>query len=143
MKMNEERIHIKSESDGALPGSMNDDQVIRSIVTAAIKSCKRSRAQIAEQMSYLVGDKVTERMLSSWTSEAMERHRFPLHFSRAFCRATGNWRLVQCVAEMSGFTVIGQEEVEILELGRSYLDRKAAEENMSALERSILQRSKE
>ena len=93
-------------------------------------------------MSYLLGDKVTERMLSSWTSGAMEKHRFPMHFSRAFCCATDDWRLIQCVAELAGFTVIDKDAAEILELGRTYLNRKAAEENMAALENSIIFRNR-
>jgi hypothetical protein len=140
--MSEERNHNDSGGGSTLPGSMNDDDLVRGIITQAIKSSKKSRTQIAEEMSYLLGDKVTDRMLASWTSGAMEKHRFPLHFSRAFCIATENWRLVRCVAELAGFTVIDKEDAEILELGRTYLARKAADESMSALERSIILRDR-
>lgn len=136
----EEKTHKAAEHDVTTPGSMNDDSVIRGIITQAIKSSGLSRAQIAEQMSYLLGERVTERMLDSYTASSMEKHRWPLQYSRAFCSVTHNWRLVQCVAELAGFTVIDQDDLEVLELGRQYLRRKSAEEAMGALERSLNQK---
>jgi hypothetical protein len=137
MSTGEERNHGSVPA----PGSMNDDHLVRDIITQTIKACGLSRAQIADQMSYLLGEKVTERMISSYTSEAMEKHRWPLHFSRAFCEVTRNWKLIRCVAELVGFTVIEGDDVNILELGRHYLTRKKADEAVAALELALKKRN--
>ena len=52
----------------------------------------------------------------------------------AFCRATGDDRLLACRVEMAGMQVIDSEEADVLELGRQYLIRKHADEQIALLE---------
>lgn len=85
-------------------------------------------------MSTLMGTAVTKRALDSYTSEAADQNRFPLQYTRAFCHATGDWRLLHCVAERSGLRVIDETGQHLLELGREYLREKDAAEKKAALE---------
>ena len=88
-------------------------------------------------MSLLLGCSVTKRALDSFTSEASDQNRFPAQYLRAFCRVTGDWSLLHCVTEGSGFLVIDQSQQRLLELGREYLRRKKAEKTISAIEQEF------
>lgn len=87
------------------------------LVTEVIRNSSRSRAQVADEMSRLLGISVTERMLDCYTAESKEKHRFPAAFVPAFCRATADFRLLYLLAERLGFAVIEAWQVPVLELG--------------------------
>ena len=108
------------------PGSFNDEFVIRGLVTRAIKQCGKSRQQIAEEMTTLLGTVVTKRSLDSYTSEAADQNRWPAQYTRAFCYVTGDWSLIRCVSERCGLHVITKAERKLLELGRQTLIQERA-----------------
>ncbi|QHN04402.1 hypothetical protein FTO74_14295 [Granulicella sp. WH15] len=116
---------------------MNDEAVIRGIVTETIRHCSKSREVIAQEMTTLLGERVTARMLNSYTSEAAEKHRWPAQYTRALCHATGDWRLVRCISERAGFHLITKAEAKLFELGRQYLIEKRAAQTIAALEREL------
>lgn len=116
---------------------MNDDLLVRNAITSAIKLCGKSRQQIAEEMSILLNLPVTERMITSFTSESKELHRWPGAWDRAFCAVTGNDRLLICRIELAGYKVISGVEVQVLEVGRQYLTRKRSEAELADLERRL------
>lgn len=120
-----------------LPGSCDDDALVRGLVTDGIKKSHKSREQIAEDMSLLTGQKITPRMLNAFTAEAMERHRFPVCWARAFCIAVNDWLLLRFVASRAGFELIDARERQMLEIGRAYLSRKKIEARLGELERQI------
>ena len=113
---------------------MDDGPLVRSILVDSIRACGKSRIEIADEMSRLLGRKVTERMLNAFTAESKEEHRWPAEFDRAFCAATGDNRLLTCRVEAAGLRVINAEEEKLLDLGREYLRRKRAEKKLAALE---------
>lgn len=123
----------------AAQGLLNDDLMVRNIITAAIKRCGKSREEIAEQLSMLLGVSVTARMIGSFTAESKELHRWPGAWDRAFCRATGDDTLLRCRAEAAGFKVISGAEIELLELGRSYLKQKRASQALASIEQNLAQ----
>jgi hypothetical protein len=123
------------------PGSLNDESIIRGIVTESIRNCNKSRDQIAEEMSALCGDRITVRMLNSYTSEAAEQHRWPAQYTRSFCHVVGNSKLLRCITERSGFHLITDEEAQLLELGKQFLIRKRADEQIALLEARLHGRS--
>lgn len=88
-------------------------------------------------MSVLVGERITVRMLNSYTSEAAEQHRWPAQYTRAFCHVVDDWRLLQRIAELSGFHVISAEDLSLLELGKQFLIRKRADERIALLEAQL------
>lgn len=120
-----------------MPGSFNDELVIRGMVTEAIKNCGKSRQEIADAMTYLLGTQVTKRALDSYTSEAADQNRFPAQYLRAFCHVTGDWSLIHCVVERSGLHMVTATEQKLLDLGRQYLRRKQAEKTILAIEREF------
>lgn len=123
-----------SGEESPAPGSLNDDGLIRELLTALIRRSSKSRQQIAEEMSRLIGSSVTVRMLNSYTSDAAEQHRWPIQFTRAFCHAIQDWALLRCIVERAGFHMITEAEARLLELGRQYLRQKRAGEQIAAIE---------
>jgi hypothetical protein len=123
-----------------MPGSLNDESIVRGIVTDAIRKSAKSREIIAEEMSQLVGARVTVRMLNSYTSGAAEQHRWPAQYTRAFCHVVQDWTLLRCITDLSGFHLISVEELDLLELGRQYLKRKSADEQITLLEAKLHRR---
>jgi len=129
-----QQLSFDLQSANLLPGSFNDAFIIRGILVDAIKRSGKSRIQLAEEMSLLTGREITERMLNGFTAESKEDYRWPAELDRAFCHATGDDRLLTCRVEQAGLQVINGEEADVLKLGRQYLIRKSADEQIALLE---------
>lgn len=119
------------------PGALNDDSLVRGIITSSIKQSGKSREQIAEEMSESLAVQVTARMITSFTAESKELHRWPGAWDRAFCQATGDHRLLIFRVERSGLHVINDDEHDLLELGRQYLLRNQADDQIVRLQRRL------
>ncbi len=134
-----ESMALFPENSGnhAVPGSLNDDLMVREVITNAIKRSTKSREEIAEEMSRLLAVSVTERMITAFTSESKELHRWPGAWDRAFCAAVGDDSLLKCRVEAAGYKVIDSIEADLLDLGREMLRQKRAAENAAMLERRL------
>ena len=88
-------------------------------------------------MSYLLAKSVTDKMLDAFTAESRNDRRWPAEFDRAFCEATGDDTLLRCRAEMAGLHVITEEERLLLDLGRQFLMRSQAEEQIAILQKRL------
>jgi hypothetical protein len=119
------------------PGGLNDDLLVREVITESIKRSGKSREQIAEEMTRTLGIPVTARMITSFTSESKELHRWPGAWDRSFCMAVSDTRLLFCCVELAGFRVIDATEAELLDLGREYLRQKRSSEKVALLERRL------
>lgn len=119
------------------PGSFDDTGLVRFTLIQSIKKSGKSRAEIAETMSFLLGRQVTEAMLNAFTAESRGDRRFPAEYDRAFCAATGDNTLMVCRIELAGLHVIDDNGMKLLELGREYLRGKRATEAMAEHERSL------
>jgi len=117
---------------------MNDAGIVRAALVEAIRTCGKSREQLADEMSTLTGTEVTARRINAFTAESREDYRFPSELARAFCEATGDFSLLKRLAELAGFHLVTQTEYELLRLGREYLKQKRANENVALIERSLV-----
>jgi hypothetical protein len=120
-----------------VPGALNDDLLVRGLITDAIKHCGKSREEIAEILSRLLAIPVTARMIGSFTSDSKELHRWPAAWDRAFAVATGDNRLLFSRVELAGYKVISAAEADLLDLGREYLRQKRSAERVALLERRL------
>src|SRR6185437_11813217 len=107
-----------------LPGSFNDDAVIRGLLADSIKKSGQSREQIAERMSWLTSNKITSDMLNNFTAEGKVAHRFPLAWMRSFCQSTGDWRLFQYLAEQSLFILLNKADGDLITLAEQVIERE-------------------
>lgn len=119
------------------PGSCDDDSLVRSLVSAAIKSSGKKREAIAAEMSTLIGRPITAAMLNSFSAGSKEGHRWPLSWTRAFCAVTSDWQLFSQLLGRSQMRVISLPEQQLLDLGRNYLRQKRAAAELSRLEHVI------
>lgn len=126
-----------TRAESEIPGSFNDDAVVRSVITDGIRKSPKSREAIADEMSALTGERITVRMLNSYTSVAAEQHRFPAQYVRAFCHSIDDWTLLRCIAERGNFSLIAGPEADLMELGRQYLRQKRAAEQAAELEKRL------
>jgi len=117
--------------------NLNDENLLRQILSDAIKGCAKSRDQIAEEMSLLLLTRLTRRALDLYTAESAEQNRFPMQYARAFCKVTGDITLLRALPELAGLKVIGEDEQTLMELGREFLRQKDAAAKMSALEAKL------
>jgi hypothetical protein len=138
-----EKIVSDGEPQGnpeLLPGTFNDDAVIRGLLGEAIKKSGQSRDQIAERMAWLLSTKVTADMLNNFTAEGKVAHRFPLAWARAICQSTGDWRLLQYIAEQSGFLLLDKEDAEVVALGEQVIEKERAAMEVTRISRNIIER---
>jgi len=119
------------------PKGYNDDAIVRDAISAAIKGCSLSRIEIAEQMTLLLGIRVTEKMLNSYSGESNQTYRWPAAWDRAFCIITADDTLLVCRVLAAGLHVLTPQEYELLELGREYLRQQRANERVSLLEKRL------
>jgi len=68
-----------------------------------------SRRGIAERMTELLGEPITENMINKYTRKASP-YRFPLEYLPAFCKATGDFRLINFVPNLFGMKVLDSLE---------------------------------
>lgn len=85
-------------------------------------------------MSELTGTSVTEAQLDKYAAESRDDYRFPLELQRAFCLATGDYRLLTFAAEAVGLHLVDDEAMALMELGREYLRGKRAAAAVASLE---------
>jgi hypothetical protein len=116
-----------------LPGDYDQDHAARTIISKVIREHPaKKRLQIAEEMSILTGQRITERMLDSWTAESKELHRFPLAFVAAFCQVTNNFDLLSLVTRKAGVRLMRADQMPLLGLAETLLERELTEQQFQA-----------
>jgi hypothetical protein len=108
-----------------------DAESVRFLLTELIRSSHKSRSQIAEEMTRLLGERVTERMLNSYTSGAAEKHRWPAQYDIALCEVLEDFSLLAARVNRAGFRMIGPEEERLIEIGRAYVAKARAEKKLA------------
>lgn len=71
-----------------------NDAVLRELVADAISTSTKSRDQIADELTSIVGCRITRRMLDDFCSRSKVGTRFPAAWVAAFCEVTGDESLV-------------------------------------------------
>jgi hypothetical protein len=119
--------------DAPLPGDFDQDHAARTIITRAIhQHPSKKRAQVAEEMSVLVGREITERMLDSWCAETKELHRFPLAFAAAFCQVTNNFDLIDLIVRKAGVRIMRADQAPLLDLAETLIEKEMTEQQFQA-----------
>ena len=132
-----QQIPLAVDRTSVTPGSLNDSHMIRVVLADSIRRSGKTREQIAEEMSYLVGREVTARMLYGFTADSKDDYRWPAELDRAFAVATGDDRILKCRVEAAGYKAISGNDIDLLELGRQYLKKKRSEAEIAERERRL------
>jgi len=95
-------------------------------------SGQKDRYTIAAEMSRLCGRDFTKNMLDRCTAPSAEDWRFPLEALPALIQATGDYRLLDMVAEACGCRVLRREEAWLAEYGSLLAVQKEVRERLAA-----------
>jgi len=101
-----------------LAGDGRTKEAIREALKATIDSSPFDRSKIAEEITRLTGESVSEHAINMWLAESKTERRFPLEFIAALVQATGNPSVIKASLRGTDFIVITKEEYKLLELGR-------------------------
>jgi hypothetical protein len=116
--------------EAPIQGSSNIEDKLRRTLSEAIKSSPLSIHQIAGEMSHLLGETITVDMIYSWTSESKVKHQISGARLPAFCRAVGDRRPLQVLAEAADvFFLTGPEAL------RAEIQRYTEDERKARTER--------
>jgi hypothetical protein len=124
----------------SMPGAADDDAVTRGILGDAIKRSGLSREQIADRMSWLTSRTISSSMLFDFTAGSKAAHRFPFAWARAFCQVTNDNRLLEYIAEQSGFILLPKRDADVLSLGELVVEQRRVEGEVARHARNILER---
>ncbi len=83
---------------------------IRRAFVAALKKCKKTRAEVAAAMTSACGCEVTERMLSAYAADSREDYRLPAEFVAAFCWVTHDYEVLRVMVKRAGHRMVGPSE---------------------------------
>ncbi|UFZ05473.1 hypothetical protein LQG66_03915 [Bradyrhizobium ontarionense] len=81
---------------------------IAQAMTEAIKDDGRSREEIADAMSQVLGERVTVEVLYQYSSPANERNNIPAHRLMALVAVTGDVRILNAALQDTSFIAIEQ-----------------------------------
>ncbi|MEJ0012825.1 MAG: hypothetical protein WDM94_09405 [Bauldia sp.] len=100
---------------GEVRGGSLASQIARA-VAIALKRSKKDRADIANEMSAYLGERVSLAMLNAYASEARTTHRITVERFMALVEVTGCLDLLGLVAEPFGQAVVASRYAAIIEL---------------------------
>lgn len=122
-----------------LPGSHDISVGVREClaeVLALSRAKGGDRYAVAAEVSRLSGRDMTKNMLDRYTA-ADEDKRFPLEALPALVCATGDFRLLELVAQACGCKVLRGEEAWVTEVGAAMLLERSVKSRIGALQRAV------
>ncbi|WP_341990330.1 hypothetical protein [Azorhizobium sp. AG788] len=114
-------------------GSLAMGPEVCATLARAIKECPLSRSEIAQRMSFLLNETISEHMLNKWTSRSSEGWRFPMEYGPAFEEATGTRALQLLFARKRGTLVMEPKDGRDAAVGRAQRELKEAQKRLRAL----------
>ncbi|WP_316171056.1 hypothetical protein [Bradyrhizobium sp. SZCCHNRI1058] len=103
---------------------------IAQAMTEAIKDCGKSRDEIAEAMSQVLGERVTVEVLYQYSSPANERNNIPAHRLMALVAVTGDVRILNAALQDTGFIALDRRFEPLIR-------REVAKERMEQLRQEV------
>ena len=100
------------------PNFVKLNQEIKYITSKAIAGCEKSRWQIAEELSEMVGREITVTMLNHWTAESKAGHRMPAEIIPAFCITTNNYDLIRLLSQACRGKFLESQEAILAEVAQ-------------------------
>ena len=85
-------------------------------VSAALKDCALSRAEVAQRMSAYLGERVSEPMLNAYASQGRDDKTISLTRFVALLHVTRDRRLLEMIAEQFGWAVIDRKYLPLIDL---------------------------
>ena len=116
-------------------GSLDYANELCATLSAALKECPLSRAEVAAKMSDLTGEEISLAMINAWTAPSHGRWRFPFEYAAAFEVATGTVTLQQLLAAKRGSLVLIGKQAHDARLGQIERQMERLKAERAALRR--------
>lgn len=112
--------------------SLDCDQQLRAVITEAIRRSPKSREQLAEEMSFLVGRNVTARMLYDFTSDSQVNHRFPAAWLPALAEVVGDDAPIEVILSKRALLR------DLIALGRAVIEEEQSDRELGRRKEEFL-----
>ncbi|MDP1980508.1 hypothetical protein [Undibacterium sp.] len=112
-------------------GSLDVAHAVRDVLVdtlAAAKVAGHDRFDVATKISRLSNRSLTKDMLDQYCANSAEGKRFPLEALPALTVATGDYSLLEYIADACGCRILRGEEAMVAELGALAMQEKAIKE---------------
>lgn len=103
--------------------------------SAALQGCDRH--EVAARISRLANHEISKHMLDRYTAPSADGWRFPLEALPALTQATGDYRLLELVAQACGCRVYRGEEALLAEIGALTLQERSVKARLTDLRRNV------
>lgn len=114
-------------------GSMDIAHAVRDVlvdILAAAKVAGQDRFDVATLISRLSNRAMAKDMLDQYCANSAESKRFPLEALPALIVATGDYRLLEFIADRCGCRILRGEEAMVAELGALAMQEKAIKDRL-------------
>lgn len=131
-------FHQPSTRTGHLEnGGVHNGELVRKAIKEALRECRLSREEIADEMSRICGTRVSPHLLNSFVAPSKRGWRFPLEFAAALALITGDLRVIRAgIAPF--FDVIDRQGQVVLEYGRLMLKERFGSQKRQKIEQAAL-----
>lgn len=104
-----------------------DQAAVRASLTKVLRSTKLTHKEVAERMTELLGQEVTEQRLYKYSAQSRDDYRWPAEYDIALCEVLGNYSLLEERVKRAGFRLVGPSEERLIQIGREFLRREKAD----------------
>lgn len=114
-------------------GSLDIAHAVRDLlvdILSAAKTAGLDRYDVATMISRLSSRSLTKDMLDQYCANSAEGKRFPLEALPALILATGDYRLLEFIADRCGCRILRGEEAMVAELGALAMQEKAIKDRL-------------
>lgn len=109
-KIQEIRKKVEVVEEEELPGRLDMKKTVAFIISETIKSADKSVEAIAEGMTFLMGEPITECVIRSWAIVKDDRNGIPGFCVVPFIVASGSKKLLQLLCSKAGGAYIEGED---------------------------------
>lgn len=102
---------------------------------ASVQGCDRH--EVAARISRLSNHEISKHMLDRYTAPSADGWRFPLEALPALTQATGDYRLLELVAEKCGCKVYRGEEAMLAEIGALTMQERNVKARLTDLRKNV------
>jgi hypothetical protein len=124
----------------AQSGNSDLQLAIKRAAANDVRECRRSRAQIADELSSRTGRSISVAQIDAYLAETKSGHRFPCDLLPAWVQVTGSRRVLDILCAAAGYCLADQTERELAELGRECIRREKSQSRLEALKGDLWHR---
>jgi hypothetical protein len=121
---------------GNTPASEDIGGRIKRALAEDLRESRLSRAQIAFDLSNLVGRAVSVATIDAWTA-ATKPHRIPIEMVPAWVGVTGSRRVLDLICGEAKFYVATEQDLALAEMGRIHLEREQADRRLEEIKEKL------